>query len=374
MGASTIAAPKRPRWPIIIAIIAIIVIVAGVLAYVYLLPKTQPVSISETGSSLLYPLFHNYWVPNYTATHSNIQISTASTGSGTGISQATSGAVQIGGSDAYLIGSQVQTGLLNIPLAISAQQVNYNLPGLNNVHLNLTGTILAGIYNGTITRWNDTSIKSINPDTTLPTNVIIPIKRSDSSGDTFLFTSYLSKTTASWNTNCGFSTAVMPAKSTCTLNANILAANGNSGMVSTCQQNSYSIAYVGISFLATSTSDGLGYAYLQNQVPGNFVDITQANIQAAANALASQTPANETISLILAPGTNSYPIINYEYAIVKVHQSSQAYATAVSQFLSWCINPQQGNSASYLNQVRFVALPSAIETLSQNQINQITYP
>src|SRR5579872_6916040 len=116
----------------------------------------------ETGSSLIYPLM-NLWVPDYQKAHSGVQITTQSTGSGTGISQAISGVAQIGASDAYMSDAQVKSAdMLNIPLAISAQQVNYNVPGLNDVHLNLSGPVLAAIYSGQIRSWDDAQIKRIN--------------------------------------------------------------------------------------------------------------------------------------------------------------------------------------------------------------------
>ncbi|MGH7685036.1 MAG: extracellular solute-binding protein, partial [Vulcanimicrobiaceae bacterium] len=108
------------------------------------------VELLETGSSLVYPLM-NIWVPSYTKAHGDVRITTQSTGSGTGISQAVAGVAQIGASDAYMSDAQLAQGkMLNIPLAISAQQVNYNVPGLNDVHLNLSGPVLAGIYDGSI--------------------------------------------------------------------------------------------------------------------------------------------------------------------------------------------------------------------------------
>ncbi len=113
-------------------------------------------TLVETGSSLLYPLF-NLWVPAFTAAHPDVQITTTSTGSGAGIAQSIKNLVQIGASDAYMSNALVHhnPNMLNIPLAISAQAVNYNLPGLGNTHIKLSGPILAGIYSGKITMWND---------------------------------------------------------------------------------------------------------------------------------------------------------------------------------------------------------------------------
>ncbi len=341
------------------------------------LPQCIPgsVTLSETGSTLLYPLF-NLWVPNFTQIYyTNVKINTAGTGSGAGIAQSAAGTVQIGASDAYLSSSQMAQypNLLNIPLAISAQQVWYNIPNIpRTMHLNFSGPVLAGIYNGSITQWSNSQIAAINPAASSllasDTNTIIPIHRLDGSGDTFIFTQYLSKTTASWNSSVGYGTTVSwPAV------PSAQSASGNGGMVQATAQNPYSIAYIGVSFKTSALENGLGYSFLENQA-GNFLDATQANINAAAGQLSSQTPANEAISLIFAPGANSYPIINYEYAMVLKTQSSAAVALAVRTLLTWALLPQYGNAGYFLNQVGFVQLPSSVVQLSQNQIAQITGP
>jgi phosphate transport system substrate-binding protein len=330
-------------------------------------PSLPAVTISETGSTLLYPLF-NYWVPGFTATYSNVQINTAGTGSGIGISSAAAGTVQIGASDAYLLPAQMSQhpDLLDIPLAISAQMINYNIPGIpSTTHLNLSGSVLSSIYNGTISYWDDPAIAAINPGVTLPHQVIHPIHRSDGSGDTFIFTTYLSDTSPWWAKNVGFATSVsFPGIPTAA------AYNGNGGMVQGCEQTPYCVAYIGVSYKNNTQAAGLGYAFLQNRA-GNFVDITQANIQAAAAQLESATPPNEAISLVYAPGADSYPIINYEYAIVSKTQANANIALVVRTFLNWCVEPDHGNAPSYLDKVGFVALPGSIAALSYAQIAQI---
>lgn len=340
----------------------------------FTLPSSLPSeTVTETGSSLLYPLF-NLWVPNFTGLYSNVKINTASTGSGTGQSDAEQGVVQIGSSDAYLTNTQASANpnILNIPLAISAQQINYNLPMIPaSTHLNFSGPVLAGIYNGSITQWNDPQIKALQSASVasmLPSNTIIPIHRSDGSGDTFIFTSYLSFTTKSWNTSVGYATSVSwPAV------PSAQSANGNGGMVTASHNNEYSIAYIGVSFLLSAESNNLGYAYLKNQA-GNFVNITQSNIQAAANSLVSSTSANERVSLVFAPGANSYPIINYEYAMVSKVQNATGMALVLRTLLGWALQPNYGNAPHFLNQVNFVALPPSVVQLSMTQIAEISGP
>ena len=136
-------------------------------------------------------------------------MTTAGTGSGAGIEDASDGKADIGASDAYLSSGDLVTNprLLNIPLAVSAQTVIYNVPGLPaGSHLQLTGTVLAEIYSGTITSWNDPQIKALNPNLPLPPLTIVPLHRSDRSGDTFLFTSYLSTQDPAWDQSIGYGT------------------------------------------------------------------------------------------------------------------------------------------------------------------------
>lgn len=326
--------------------------------------QAASVSLVETGSTLLYPLF-NIWVPVFEKAHPGIRVTTQGTGSGAGISEAISGVVQIGASDAYMANAQVKQnpGILNIPLAISAQAINYNLPGLNDKHLKLSGPVLAGIYTGKIVKWNDKAIEKLNPGMKLPAHKIIPVHRTDGSGDTFIFSQYLSFSTPSWANSVGFGTTVSwPAVSSG------LGAEGNPGMVQALKQNPYSIAYIGVSFHQQVSEAKLGKAKLENKA-GKFVLPTPKTIAAAANQLVGKTPADERISLVFAPGAESYPIINYEYAIVNAKQHDAATANAVKSLLTWASN--QGNAATYLKQVEFMALPAAVKKLSAAQIAKI---
>ncbi len=322
------------------------------------------VQLLETGSTLLLPLF-NLWTADYQKAHPDVQITTQGTGSGAGISQAVSGAVQIGASDAYMSDVQMKAspGVQNIPLAISSQMINYNVPGLNGQHLKFSGPVLAAIYEGKVKYWDDPTITQLNPGVNLPHNEIVPVHRADGSGDTFIFTQYLSFSTPEWSKSAGYGLTVnWPAVQ------GGVGATGNPGMVSASKSTPYSIAYIGISFKNATDAAGLGEAMLQNK-DGKFVLPDATTVGAAVAEVAPETPPDERISLIFAPGEQSYPIINYEYAIVKTQQPSAAVAKAVKDFLGWSIDPKGGNSPQYMQAVGFVALPGTIVTLSNYQIN-----
>ncbi len=326
--------------------------------------KAADVTLVETGSSLLYPLF-NIWVPDFTAANPGIRLTTTSTGSGAGIAQAAKGLVQIGASDAYMSDALVKKDatMMSIPLAISSQALNYNLPGLNDKNIKLSGPILAGIYSGKITKWNDPMIKAINPGVALPAHVIIPVHRLDGSGDTFIFSQYLSNSTPMWKNSTGYGTTLswpaIPGE---------IGAKGNTGMLSAAAANPYSIAYIGVSYADQVAKAGLGIAMLKN-ADGKYVLPSSDTVGAAASSVVTSTPADERISMVFAPGANAYPIANYEYAIVNSTQPDAATAGAIRTLLTWAIT--DGNDPKYLSQVHFLPLPAAIVTLSKTQIARI---
>jgi phosphate transport system substrate-binding protein len=327
-------------------------------------PNSAAASVTETGSTLLYPLV-SAWAADYQKQFTKVTITTGATGSGTGITDASTGTVNIGASDAYLSASEraANPTLLNIPLAISAQQVNYNVPGLKT-GLKLNGKILAQIYSGKITKWNDSQIAALNPGVSLPGTTIVPLRRVDSSGDTFLFTSYLNAQDPSVWTSSDVGTSVSwPSVS------GELAEQGNGGMVTGCSTTKGCIAYIGVSYETQTNADHLGQALLQNAA-GNFVAPTASTIVAAASGMTSKTPPDETLSMINSPGAQSYPIINYEYAIVNTKQSDGVTAEDIRAFLVWDLTTGQ-SASKYLDAVNFQPLPAAVVTLSENQIKKI---
>lgn len=331
-------------------------------------PALASTTLTEAGSSLMFPLFQ-IWAPAYHKyTNGSVTISPAAGGSGLGISEATSGTVDIGASDAYLSPADMSASpsLENIPIAISAQMINYNVPGITK-HLKLSGKVLSDIYQGKITKWNSSAIAAINPGVKLPSLKIIALHRSDGSGDSFIFTQYLSKSDPSgWGAKYSYNTAY-PGPSI----SNSLAENGNGGMVTGCAATKGCIAYIGISYRSMTNSDGLGEAMLQNG-EGNYLLPGAASITAEAAHYASKVPANEAISMIDGPVAGGYPIVNFEYAIVNKRQSSSSRASAIRNFLTWASSPTKGSATKYLYQVNFEPLPSSVLFQSAAQLARIS--
>jgi phosphate transport system substrate-binding protein len=326
-------------------------------------PAKAKVSLTETGSTLLFPLFGS-WVSAYYKLYPQVTITSGGTGSGVGIADASSGTVNIGASDAYLSPSDLSSNpnLMNIALAISAQQINYNVPGVKKP-LKLNGDILAGMYGGKITTWNNPLIAQLNPGVHLPDLKVVPLHRADSSGDTFLFTSYLSAQVPQWKSSIGNGTTV-----TWPSVPGALGEQGNSGMVAGCAATKGCIAYIGISYLAKTQAAGLGQAMLANGA-GQYVAPSAASISAAANSFTSKTPANEALSMINGSASGAYPIVNYEYAIVSKSQSSATTTQDIRAFLDWAVT--SGNVATFLDPVDFQPLPGPVVSQSKALIAKI---
>lgn len=330
------------------------------------LEVSQSITVTETGSTLLYPLF-TAWSEAYMKIDPDLHITAGATGSGAGIAQAIAKQVHIGTSDAYMSDNEAMANphILNIPLAISAQTVAANLPELRGSSLNLSGSVLAGIYFGKTREWDAQPIADLNRSVRLPHRAIVPVRRADSSGDTFIFTQFLTFSTPAWENSISYGTTVrwpsVPGG---------LSTTSNQDMMQTIAHTPYAVGYLGGSFETAAKTAGLTTAALENQ-DGRFLLPTAATISAAAAALSPRTPPDERLTLVYAPGNDSYPLISYEYAIVSDRQPNSQLAKAISNFLLWCISPQGGSAAKFLDPVHFIPLPTAIHALSEIQIGKI---
>jgi phosphate transport system substrate-binding protein len=321
------------------------------------------IELTETGSTLLYPLM-TAWVDAYESSHPDVRIVTAATGSGIGIAQAASGAATFGASDAAVPDPRT-SGVDSIPLAISAQHIGYHISGIDpGTNVRLSAPLLAAIYSGAITHWNDPRIAALNADLAakLPATTIVPIRREDASGDTFLFTEYL-RVAGGGAWSAGSGTRVnwpsVPGEQLAKQNRDVVqllaAING-------------SIGYVGISYLEQTKNAGVGIIALRNR-SGAFVLPDDAAIAATVATERSDGPGAP--SLIDLPGAKSYPIVNVEYAIVRTHGYDAQTASALRGFLGWTIDPAGGNASPLLAPVHFVALPDRLRARSRAQIAEI---
>ncbi len=326
---------------------------------------TTPVTVTETGSTLLLPFLQQLVAP-LRAAYPNIVLAPSGGGSGKGMADAISGAVDLGGSDAYLSTTQAQANLdvLDLPVVVSSQAVNYNLPGVHD--LRLDGTVLSGIYRGDITAWNDPAIAALNPGATLPATHIVPLHRVEGSGDTFLFTQFLSNAAEGWRGSPGYGATIdwpsVPGE---------LTARGNAGMVRTCGATLGCVAYVGVSAEPAAAAAGLGEALLRNKA-GSFLLPTHDTVTAALYNAEQLVPDDLRQSLVYASGANSYPIVNYEYLMVHTAQRSASRALAIRTLLGWLVDPAGGSAPAHLSPVNFVALPEGVLARVRTAIPRIT--
>lgn len=333
------------------------IVLAVVFAAAVPFAASARVALQETGSTLLFSVM-NTWVATYGRIAPDVDVSTEATGSGAGISAAENGSAHIGASDAYLQGdAQARGDLLQIPLAISGQFIAYQLPGVGT--LRLTAPLLGDIYAGKLTRWNDPRIAALNPGAPLPDARIVPLHRSDRSGDTFLFTSFLGAAAPrEWTLVPATAIAWPPI-------ANAQTARGNRELLDLLRNTRYGIAYIGISLLAQAQNEGVGVAALRNR-DGAFVEPGIEGLAAATRSLQAEKDAR--ITLIDEPGPKTYPIVNVEYAVVRKKQSDAATAQALRAFLDWIVDPSGGNAHDLLDPVHFVALPDEVRALSRAEI------
>jgi phosphate transport system substrate-binding protein len=309
--------------------------------------------LTGAGSTLVYPLV-SQWEPDY-STKTGVTITYGAIGSGGGIDQITARAVDFGASDAPLTTDQATAckSCLQIPWALGATTVAYNVSGAPK-NLHLTGPVIADIYLGTITTWNDPKIKALNPGVNLPSTKITPIYRSDGSGDSFVFSSYLSAVDPTFKSKIGAST--QPPFSVGT------AAAKNSGVAASIQSTNGAIGYVALSYIAP---DALNAALIQNAA-GQYPVPGVPSIKAAANAVTTVNP-DGSIPLVNPPAsaTGAYPMSTYTYAIVPM---SATNATTLKAFLTYAITDGQ----AFGPPLGFPELPAAIVAHDKQEIAKIS--
>jgi phosphate transport system substrate-binding protein len=366
------------RYRIAIVIAAIVVIVGSISAYAYLtLPSQTTPSTNQTtitlngaGATFPYPLL-SVMISHYHEQNTSVQINYQSIGSGGGISDLESKLVDFAASDAPLGLADMARApnSLHIPETIGAVTIAYNLPGIAT-GLHLTGKVIADIFAGNVTMWNDAEIQNLNSNVTLPAKSIVTVHRSDGSGTTFIFTGYLSVSNSAWNQTIGQSkTVAWPVG---------LGASGNTGVAQDVNNTQYTIGYVE---LAYALQNGMTVAAIQNPT-GNWILPSVTSIQLAVQSAASSgLPAGNqswtNVSLLNANDSQAYPIVSFTYLLVYqelfnvIPGMTQAKATALVQFLWWVVQPDGGQQ--YSSSLEYVPLPANVVQIDEATIQSITF-
>jgi phosphate transport system substrate-binding protein len=307
--------------------------------------------LTGAGSTLVAPLMAN-WINGFEIKE-GIPVKYGSVGSGAGIAQITARTVDFGASDAPLTPEQAAkcNECVQIPWALTGVGIGFHIQGVKK--LNLTGPILAGIYFGKITNWNDPKIKKVNPGVKLPNLTITPVFRSDGSGDTYAFTNYLSKVSPAWKSSVSYATSVQfPAG---------VGGKGNAGVTSTVTATNGAIGYITATYLVAA---GLGAAAVQNNA-GNYELPNLKNIEAAA-AIVKSVPANNEMHIVDPPkkATLAYPISTFTYAIVPHNAPQKGF---LQQFVTYCLTIGQKYGAA----LDFAPLPKVVLSAAKRSVGSL---
>jgi len=321
----------------------------------------ETVTLNGAGATFPYPLISK-WSSEYNKIKPNIQINYQSVGSGAGIKQITEKTVNFGATDAPLTEQEFSnvSGILQIPETIGAVVVAYNLPGIQN-GVKLSGDVVADIFLGKIKKWNDPRITSPNPDIQFPDKDIIVAHRSDGSGTTFVFTDYLTAVSPDWKSKVGKGKSVnWPVG---------LGGKGNEGVSGLLSQNPYSIGYIELAF---AKLQNIPYAYIKNKA-GKFIEPTLETTASAAAGAVSTLPAGDmswsSVSIVDAPGENSYPIGSFTYLLVYKDQTDQTKGKILAEFLWWAVHDGQ----KYSSELLYVPLPDDVVSLNEKTIRLMNY-
>jgi phosphate transport system substrate-binding protein len=309
------------------------------------------------GSTLVAPLLQG-WASTYDTAY-KVAITYGPIGSGGGIEQITGRSVNFGASDAPMTSQEAAAckGCIEIPWALAATDVAYHVAGVPN-NLKLTGPVLADMFTGKITSWNDPAIKKLNPGVNLPDTKVVPIHRTDGSGDTYAFTNYLSHVDPAFKSKIGAATTVnWPGG---------LGGKGNSGVGGALQTTNGGIAYIAIAYVLQNKFD---YALIQNAA-GKYPTPGPASILAAAKAVKTiPSGGTQGISLVDPPASaaGAYPISTFTYVILPKTGSSPAVAAGLKKFISWAITDGQDG----VQKLDFAPLPAPVVAADRKTIQLI---
>ena len=319
---------------------------------------TSGADLTGAGATFPYPLYSK-WFDAY-AQKTGVKINYQSIGSGGGIRQLSEQTVDFGATDAPMSNDELAKArggaVLHIPTALGAVAVTYNLPGVTQ-SIKLTGDVLAAIYQGQITKWNDARIAALNPGLTLPATDLLVVHRSDGSGTSYVFTDYLSAVSPAWATKPGKGKEVQWPVG--------LGGKGNDGVTGQVKQTPGAVGYVE---LAYANQNKLSTAQLKNAA-GDYVAPSVQSVTAAAAGAAAKLPANTDyrVSIVNAPGKGAYPISSFTWIIAYEKQADAAKGKKLKDFLHWALNDGQGMEAA----LDYAPLPESMRRALGARIDSI---
>ena len=314
------------------------------------------VLINGAGATFPYPIYSK-WFDEYGKANPGVMFNYQSIGSGGGIKQITAKTVDFGASDGPMTMDQMTAApgrIYHIPTVMGAVVIAYNLEGVDK-GLKLSGDVLADIYLGKITQWNDPRITEQNPGVSLPGSSIVVVHRSDGSGTSYIFTDYLSKVSSEWKSKVGKSTSVNWPLG--------LGGKGNEGVAGMLKQTPGSIGYVE---LAYAKENVLPYAFMKNQ-SGAYIEPTLESTSKAADG--ADIPSDFRASVVNSPNPEAYPIASFTWLLIYKNMDDHVKGKAIVDFIRWAITDGQ----KYAQDLDYAPLPSNVVALIQKKLDQVKY-
>jgi phosphate transport system substrate-binding protein len=318
-------------------------------------PAGAQTTLNGAGATFPNPIYSK-WFSEYHKAHPDIQINYQPIGSGGGIRQVLAGTVDFGATDGPMSDEQLvqaKSKILHVPTVLGADVPAYNIPGVT-AELKFTPEALAGIFMGKISSWNDPAIAKANPGVNLPNQPIIVIHRSDGSGTTYIWTDYLSKVSADWQSQVGKGTSVKWPVG--------LGGKGNEGVAGMIRQMQGSIGYIELIY---AIENKISYGIVKNAA-GDFVKASLESVTAAAASVKSM-PADFRVSITNAPGKDAYPISSFTWLLIPAQSKDAAKGKILADFLAWMVDDGQKMTA----QLAYAPLPESVAAKVKIEIKQV---
>jgi phosphate transport system substrate-binding protein len=316
----------------------------------------QKIQINGAGATFPYPIYSK-WFSEYNKLHPDIEINYQSIGSGGGIRQLTAETVFFGATDGPMTLEQLQAApgrVLHFPAVLGADVPVYNIPGVE-AELKFTGPLLADIFLGKVTKWNDPAITKLNPGVNLPAMDIVVAHRADGSGTTYIWVDYLAKVSPEWKKTAGVATSVnWPVG---------IGGKGNEGVAGLVKQTPGSIGYVELIY---ALQNKISYGPVQNMA-GEFVTASVDSVTAAAAVAAKQMPPDFRVSITNAPGPGVYPISSFTWLLFYEKPKDKQRAKVMVDFMKWALTDGQ----QFAKDLGYAPLPESVVTLEMEALKKI---
>ncbi len=311
-----------------------------------------------TGAGATFPNpIYSRWFSEYSAAHPGVQINYQSVGSGAGIRQVSEKTVDFGASDGPMSDEQLAASkvkLVHVPTVLGAVVPVYNIPGAKTA-LKFAPDVIADIYLGKITKWNDPRIVKDNPGVSLPDHQILPVYRSDGSGTTYIFTDFLSKVSPAFASTIGKNTSVRWPLG--------IGQKGNEGVAGMVRNSPFSFGYVELIY---AKANNMEYGYVRNAA-GKWLQASTDGVTAAAAGAAKNMPADYRVSITNAPGADAYPISSFTWLLIPIKSDDPAKGKVIKDFLTWMLDKGEAEA----NQMTYAPLPKSVIEMERKTIATI---